>query len=127
MDGYYGDPRSGQPCRECMCPGGLSGNQFANTCYFDQSLDYVVCACKEGYLGPKCDECAVYYWGNPLVKGGSCVKCECNGNVDVYNRESCDKNTGKCKNCLYNTDGDQCENCKPGYYGNALNHECIGK
>ncbi|CAF0857038.1 unnamed protein product [Brachionus calyciflorus] len=123
-DGFYGNPKVGQACKECMCPGGLSGNQFAQTCYFDQRIDGVVCNCQEGYVGPRCDKCAVHYWGNPLVKGGTCTKCECNGNVDVNDPNSCDQATGQCKNCLYNTDGDNCEKCKPGFYGNALNHEC---
>ena len=50
--------------------------------------------------------------------------CQCNGNVDVSLRSSCDESTGICQNCLYNTAGDHCESCKNGYYGNASNHDC---
>lgn len=51
MDGYYGRPTAGQACKECMCPGGLLGNQFASTCYFDERIDGVICNCQEGYIG----------------------------------------------------------------------------
>lgn len=76
------------------------------------------------FEGAKCDKCAPHYFGNPLVRGGSCTKCECNGNVDMNDPYSCDQSNGKCVNCLYYTDGDHCEKCKPGYFGNASNHEC---
>jgi hypothetical protein len=126
-DGYYGDPTQGQPCKECMCPGGLYGNQFADTCYFDQRIDGVICNCKEGYTGMRCDKCMINYYGNPLERGGSCKKCECNGNIDINDPNSCDQSTGKCKNCLFNTYGDNCGECRPGFYGNASNHECKRK
>lgn len=110
-----------------MCPGGHNGNQFASTCQFDPRIDGVICNCEEGYIGPRCDKCATHYFGNPLVRGGACTKCECNGNVDVNDPSTCDQATGVCQSCLYNTDGEHCEKCRPGFYGNALNHECRRK
>jgi hypothetical protein len=124
LKGYYGRPHIGQGCKECMCPGGSNGNQFAATCYIEDRSDRVICECKKGYVSDKCDKCDVFYWGNPLVLGGSCKRCECNGNVDENNPESCDQNSGECKKCMYNTDGPNCEKCKPGFYGNASNHDC---
>jgi hypothetical protein len=68
----------------------------------------------------------VNYFGNPLERGGSCSICQCNGNVRTDDRSSCDEVTGKCKNCMYNTAGDSCENCQVGFYGNASKHDCKG-
>ena len=51
LDGYYGTPTAGIACKECMCPGGMYGNQFGSTCYHDSRIDGVVCNCQEGYVG----------------------------------------------------------------------------
>lgn len=126
-EGYYGRPTSGVACKECQCPGGSSGNKFADTCYLDSRSESVYCNCKEGYEGNNCGKCAINYYGNPLEAGGSCKKCECNGNIDLNDPSSCDQETGKCRNCLFNTDGDHCEVCKEGFFGNASNHDCRRK
>uniref|UniRef100_H2YSI1 CUB domain-containing protein n=1 Tax=Ciona savignyi TaxID=51511 RepID=H2YSI1_CIOSA len=44
----------------------------------------------------------------------SCPLCQCNGH------SSCDSNN-LCINCTANTIGDQCQNCKPGFYGDPRN------
>ncbi len=128
-DGFYVQPMyvagGGQlTCKECMCPGGSTGNKFANTCYYDPRFDSVMCNCNEGYVGAKCEKCAINYYGNPLEMGGACRKCECNNNIDPTDPASCNQDTGTCNNCLYNTDGNNCEYCKDGFFGNASNHEC---
>jgi laminin, beta 1 len=74
--------------------------------------------------GTRCEKCAINYYGNPLERGSSCLPCECNDNTNIRDPASCDQTNGKCRNCLYNTDGDNCEKCKPGFFGNASNHEC---
>ncbi|NWI50065.1 LAMA4 protein, partial [Calyptomena viridis] len=64
--------------------------------------------------------CAPGYYGNPLLIGSACKKCDCNGNSDpnlIF--EDCDEVTGQCRNCLHNTSGFKCERCAPGYYGDA--------
>ncbi|XP_070559223.1 laminin subunit beta-1-like [Ptychodera flava] len=125
--GYYGDPREGvnQPCQPCMCPGGAgSGYQFADTCYLDPRSQTVICECKDGYTGIRCDQCDNNYFGNPLIPGGGCQNCTCNGNIDPSVPGNCDARTGECLRCLYNTEGYNCEVCKPGYYGNALERDC---
>lgn len=64
--------------------------------------------------------CAPGYYGNPLLIGSSCKKCDCSGNSDpnlIF--EDCDDVTGQCRNCLRNTTGFNCELCAPGYYGDA--------
>ncbi|OWK01440.1 LAMA4, partial [Cervus elaphus hippelaphus] len=66
------------------------------------------------------DRCAPGYYGNPLLIGSTCKKCDCSGNSDpnlIF--EDCDEVTGQCRNCLRNTTGFKCERCAPGYYGDA--------
>ncbi|KAK2114215.1 Laminin subunit alpha-4 [Saguinus oedipus] len=65
-------------------------------------------------------QCAPGYYGNPLLIGSTCRKCDCSGNSDpnlIF--EDCDEITGQCRNCLRNTTGFNCEHCAPGYYGDA--------
>ncbi|XP_064505805.1 laminin subunit alpha-4 isoform X3 [Pseudopipra pipra] len=91
---------------------------FAVSCY--RKSGSVRCVCKENYAGPNCERCAPGYYGNPLLIGSTCEKCDCNGNSDpnmIF--EDCDEVTGQCRNCLHNTSGFKCERCAPGYYGDA--------
>lgn len=75
-------------------------------------------------LGPRCDQCAPGHYGNPDQPGGQCLPCNCNGNIDTQDPESCDPRTGQCLKCQYHTDGPSCDHCQHGYYGNALGHDC---
>ncbi|PNJ29897.1 LAMB4 isoform 6, partial [Pongo abelii] len=45
-------------------------------------------------------------------------------NIDVTDPESCSRVTGECLRCLHNTQGANCQLCKPGHYGSALNQTC---
>ncbi|VTJ58627.1 Hypothetical predicted protein [Marmota monax] len=119
LDGYIGDSIRGAPhfCQPCPCPLPHLAN-FAESCYRKNGA--VRCICKENYAGPNCERCAPGYYGNPLLIGSTCKKCDCSGNSDpnlIF--EDCDEVTGQCRNCLRNTTGFKCERCAPGYYGDA--------
>lgn len=126
-NGYYGNPvlGLGSQCRPCPCPEGPnSGRHFAASCYQDNRSQQVVCNCNQGYTGPRCDECAPGYFGDPSKPGGQCQPCRCSNNIDLSDPESCDKRTGQCLKCLYNTEGPDCSVCRSGYYGDASRRNC---
>lgn len=65
--------------------------------------------------------CAPGYYGNPMTIGSSCKRCDCNGNSDpnlIVNE--CHNVTGHCQHCWGNTAGAKCEQCAPGFYGDAI-------
>nr|XP_026694945.1 laminin subunit beta-2 isoform X3 [Ciona intestinalis] len=128
IDGYYGNPLLGSldQCKACMCPDGPgSGRQYSTGCRQDQVSGQVVCYCMPGYAGARCDQCAPAYWGNPQTVNGLCRKCECNNNIDPFDPTACDSATGVCTNCLHNTAGPHCEQCRDYYYGNPLDQNCM--
>uniref|UniRef100_A0AAV2M1Q1 Laminin subunit beta-2-like n=1 Tax=Knipowitschia caucasica TaxID=637954 RepID=A0AAV2M1Q1_KNICA len=123
-DGYYGNPvlGSGEHCRPCPCPGGPDSAHFnALSCEADAHSDQIVCRCKPGYTGSRCDVCAPGHYSAP---SGQCEPCQCNGNIDPLDPQSCDPSTGTCLLCLYHTTGTSCQLCQQGYYGNAPEHDC---
>lgn len=127
IEGFYGDPsiRAGIPCRPCPCPGSRSsGHSFATHCALDPITKDVVCECDVGYAGSRCDVCADNYFGNPEVPGGSCHACNCSKNIDISRPGNCDTRSGECLQCLFNTEGFNCQLCRAGYYGDAINQEC---
>uniref|UniRef100_A0A915PNI4 Basement membrane-specific heparan sulfate proteoglycan core protein n=1 Tax=Setaria digitata TaxID=48799 RepID=A0A915PNI4_9BILA len=72
------------------------------------------CQCPPGYIGTSCEDCAPGYsrTGGGLYLG-LCERCECHGHAS-----QCDK---------HNTEGDQCERCKPGFTGDPRRgtpHDC---
>lgn len=77
--------------------------------------------------GSRCDVCADNYFGNPEEIGGSCRACNCSNNMDISRPGNCDPHTGQCLQCLFNTEGFNCEKCKANYYGDAINQLCRGK
>ncbi|XP_054634275.1 basement membrane-specific heparan sulfate proteoglycan core protein isoform X10 [Dunckerocampus dactyliophorus] len=78
-----------------------------------QALEVEQCRCPPGYLGLSCQDCASGYTrtGGGLYLG-HCELCECNGHSD-----SCHPETGICTSCLHNTQGELCEQCAPGFFG----------
>ncbi|XP_047469022.1 laminin subunit beta-1-like isoform X2 [Penaeus chinensis] len=127
IEGFYGDPRLevGIACRPCPCPGTVdSGHSFADRCALDPRTKDVVCECADGYAGSRCDVCADNYFGNPEVPGGQCESCDCSNNIDISRPGNCDSRSGECIQCLFNSFGFNCERCRPGFYGDALNQQC---
>uniref|UniRef100_A0A3P8UVT8 Laminin, beta 2-like n=1 Tax=Cynoglossus semilaevis TaxID=244447 RepID=A0A3P8UVT8_CYNSE len=123
--GYYGNPVLGSGhCRPCPCPDGPnSGRHFAASCYQDNRNRQIICNCNQGYTA-RCDECAPGYYGNPSQPGGRCQPCQCNNNIDMSDMGACDRQTGECRKCLYNTEGPSCGICKSGYFGDASRRNC---
>ncbi|XP_062236101.1 laminin subunit alpha-1 [Platichthys flesus] len=122
LPGFYGDPAEGtaSDCRLCPCPLTEPSNSFSPTCMLESSGQVSCDQCQEGYTGSNCERCASGYYGNPQMVGGACVRCDCNGNVDVSETGHCDIITGECLRCRGNTTGRHCEVCQTGYYGDAV-------
>ena len=110
----------------CIVGGPGSSQQFGDSCIHDPYTQQVVCRCRPGYTGSRCSQCAVSYFGSPTEPGGQCQACSCNNNINVDDSDACDRRTGVCLKCLYNTAGSHCETCRAGFYGDALSQEkCI--
>ncbi|XP_057323287.1 laminin subunit beta-1 isoform X1 [Microplitis mediator] len=127
IETFYGDPRIGVdiPCRACPCPGTIdSGHSYAESCSLDPVTHDVICECFDGYVGARCESCAENYFGDPEEPTGSCTACDCSNNTDISRPGNCDPHTGRCLQCLYDTDGPNCQYCKPGFFGNALEKDC---
>ncbi|XP_067846571.1 laminin subunit gamma-1 isoform X2 [Heptranchias perlo] len=120
MDGYYGDPTVGssEDCSPCPCPSGSS------CAMVPKSRDIVCTNCPTGTTGKRCELCDDGYYGDPLGEEGPvrpCKSCHCSDNIDPNAVGNCNRITGECLKCIYNTDGFYCDKCKDGFYGNALN------
>ncbi|KAF6200714.1 hypothetical protein GE061_005158 [Apolygus lucorum] len=114
--GFYGNALAGTPndCQPCPCP-----NQGA--CYQLQDSTVICLECPKGYAGARCDQCSDGYFGAVDASGTrTCTACDCNTNVDVNAVNNCNRTTGECLKCIYNTAGYHCDQCLPGFYGNPL-------
>uniref|UniRef100_K7G499 Laminin subunit gamma-1 n=1 Tax=Pelodiscus sinensis TaxID=13735 RepID=K7G499_PELSI len=118
-DGYYGDATTGtsSDCQPCPCPGGTS-------CAVVPKTKEVVCTnCPAGTTGKRCELCDDGYFGDPLGENGPsrlCRLCQCNENIDPNAVGNCNRLTGECLKCIYNTAGFYCDRCKDGFFGNPL-------
>ncbi|XP_046877503.1 laminin subunit alpha-4 [Hypomesus transpacificus] len=120
-EGYMSvpSPSGHHACRPCACPLSIPSNNFALHC--DRGISAMRCTCQEGYNGHFCERCAPGYYGNPMLIGSSCKRCDCNGNSDpnlIFNE--CHNVTGVCQNCWGNTAGTSCDRCAPGFHGDAV-------
>lgn len=70
--------------------------------------------------GANCEKCRPGYWGNP-INGGTCQKCECNGQAT-----NCHMETGKCFCHTKGLVGDHCEKCdtQNHYHGDPTKGSC---
>ncbi|KAK6627638.1 hypothetical protein RUM44_010117 [Polyplax serrata] len=118
--GFYGNSLEGTPedCKACPCPNRGACIQIG------PGDENVVCLeCPLGYGGPRCDLCSDGFFGDPNGKFGEskkCQPCDCNTNVDPNAVGNCNRTTGECLKCIYNTGGPQCDQCLPGFFGDAL-------
>ena len=94
-------------------------NSFASGCALN-SFNNLLCTCKEGYSGHKCESCADGFYGNPSLPGDYCKRCVCSGNIDPSVNGSCDTQTGQCLKCINAAMGDQCDHCLNGFFGDAV-------
>uniref|UniRef100_T1L473 Laminin subunit beta-1 n=1 Tax=Tetranychus urticae TaxID=32264 RepID=T1L473_TETUR len=137
VKGYYGKPLVGEniPCRPCPCPGvPESGDFHAEACELNPITNLPRCLCKIGYTGERCEQCDENYFvdlTHALINEqgtyeiNKCRPCNCSNNIDIAQPGNCDRKTGACLRCLYNTEGDHCERCRDGFYGNALEQQCV--
>lgn len=73
--------------------------------------------------GKRCELCDDGFFGDPLGQNGPvrvCRACKCSDNIDPNAVGNCNRESGECLKCIYNTDGFFCDRCKEGFYGNAL-------
>ncbi|XP_078590850.1 uncharacterized protein LOC144870493 isoform X22 [Branchiostoma floridae x Branchiostoma japonicum] len=119
--GYTGDARRGTPdaCQpqapQCNCNG-----------HSDQCDSQGKCLnCRHNTMGDSCEQCVPGTVGDArLGTPYDCrrtLACQCNGHSD-----DCDQ-YGRCLNCQHNTMGDRCEQCQPGFFGDArrgTNNDC---
>ncbi|KAF1663167.1 Laminin subunit gamma-3, partial [Aptenodytes patagonicus] len=124
--GFYGNPFIGRfdDCKPCPCPS-------HSPCTEVPGSGEVVCThCPPGQRGKRCELCDDGFFGDPLGQRGPvhpCIPCQCHKNVDLNAVGNCDPVSGRCLRCLYNTTGEHCERCRPGFYGDALAPDPAGK
>ncbi|KAJ1522549.1 hypothetical protein ONE63_001735 [Megalurothrips usitatus] len=88
----------------------------------ERALAVEQCVCPPGHQGLSCEECSTGYTrseSNPGIYLGVCVPCNCNGHSS-----ECDPESGVCRDCRGYTMGDQCEQCLPGFDGDATRGDC---
>ncbi|KAF4020071.1 hypothetical protein G4228_011820 [Cervus hanglu yarkandensis] len=104
VDGYYGNPSSGQS--RCPCPRPdvpSSSRYFAHSCY-QNPWNY---SCLQGYAGCSCHP-----------SGVSPTECPPSGEACL-----CDPDTGTCP-CLPSVTGQTCDHCADGYWNLVPGRGC---
>ncbi|XP_033120753.1 laminin subunit alpha-1-like [Anneissia japonica] len=116
-NGTYGDATAGteNDCTDCPC-----GPPKADDARCDVIEGVVTClSCLPGHVGPLCDSCETFYFGEPELEDGFCEECNCSGNS-----LECNTRTGQCIDCQSRTTGFNCERCENSTYGDASLQMC---
>ena len=133
VDGTFGDPLRNISCKPCPCPLTSDPGQFSRTCQLVlPSLEAECLQCPQGHGGRNCESCDNGYYGDPTgsITGSPtpCTDCMCNGNIDISVEDSCNKTSGECLVCTGNTTGTTCQQCRDGFYGDAITAKnCTGE
>ena len=132
VEGSFGDPLNGIPCRPCPCPLTTPPGQFTQECEMLGNGSVQCLSCPVGHAGLRCERCEDGFFGDPTGAATGnptrCSDCQCNGNINTSLPDSCNTTSGECLLCIGNTGGTQCEQCADGYYGDAINAKnCTGE
>ncbi|KAI8505479.1 hypothetical protein Bbelb_166680 [Branchiostoma belcheri] len=115
LPGFSGDGRRGTPT-DCQ-PAQPACNCHGHSDQCDPSGRCV--NCQHNTYGVQCELCAPGFSGDARRgTANDCAqdqarRCNCHGHSNL-----CD-DLGRCMNCQHNTIGFQCEECRPGFYGDA--------
>ncbi|KAH8870413.1 Laminin subunit beta-1 [Schistosoma japonicum] len=105
-EGFWGDATR-QMCQPCNCYPLGSVNEGAGGCNRDNGQ----CSCLPNVIGPRCYECAPYFFN--LTSGKGCEPCLCDptGSID----DLCDPVMGQCR-CKPDRSGRKCDQCRRMFY-----------
>ena len=84
----------------------------ANLILLNTTFPAEQCSCPSQYTGSSCQLCARGHARPSGSIADPCVECDCS-NLSL----DCNVDTGVCTNCSGNSEGDHCERCQLGYYG----------
>ncbi|CAH8581151.1 unnamed protein product [Schistosoma haematobium] len=105
-DGFWGDATR-QMCQPCNCYPLGSIDEGAGGCNRENGQ----CSCLPNVIGPRCYECAPYFFN--LTSGKGCEPCLCDptGSID----DLCDPVMGQCR-CKPDRSGRRCDQCRRLFY-----------
>ena len=84
----------------------------ADLIILDTPFPIELCTCPVEYAGRTCELCARGHARPSRNIADPCVACDCN-NLSL----DCDVDTAVCISCSGSSEGDNCERCQLGYYG----------